>query len=103
MHIGKAMAVNDRVIVTGCMGVEEGRIRAVRGVLAVCPHSHEQVVAAVHEAVPPCDPSLTWYRRGDPPDPVVRLREGPGRLQQPLRYKPSRAARRSASRPAASA
>lgn len=53
--IGEAMAENGRVIVTGCMGVEEGRIREVHpGVLAVTgPHQYEQVVSAVHEAVPP--------------------------------------------------
>ncbi len=53
--IGGAMAANGRVIVTGCMGVEEARIRAAHpGVLAVTgPHQYEQVVAAVHEAVPP--------------------------------------------------
>jgi ribosomal protein S12 methylthiotransferase len=53
--IGEAMAQNGRVIVTGCMGVEEGRIRAAHpGVLAVTgPHQYEQVVAAVHEAAPP--------------------------------------------------
>ncbi len=49
------MAKNGRVIVTGCMGVEEGRIRAAHpGVLAVTgPHQYEQVVSAVHDAVPP--------------------------------------------------
>jgi ribosomal protein S12 methylthiotransferase len=53
--IGEAMASNGRVIVTGCMGVEEGRIRAAHpGVLAVTgPHQYEQVVSAVHDAVPP--------------------------------------------------
>jgi ribosomal protein S12 methylthiotransferase len=53
--IGEAMAENGRVIVTGCLGVEEGRIRAEHpGVLAVTgPHQYEQVVAAVHDAVPP--------------------------------------------------
>lgn len=53
--IGEAMAANGRVIVTGCMGVEEGRIRAAHpGVLAVTgPHQYEQVVEAVHTAVPP--------------------------------------------------
>jgi len=59
--IGEAMAENGRVIVTGCLGVEEGRIRAAHpGVLAVTgPHQYEQVVAAVHEAVPPVhDPYL---------------------------------------------
>ena len=53
--IGEAMAENGRVIVTGCMGVEEGRIREVHpGVLAVTgPHQYEQVVTAVHDAAPP--------------------------------------------------
>ena len=53
--IGEAIAENGRVIVTGCMGVEEGRIREVHpGVLAVTgPHQYEQVVTAVHDAVPP--------------------------------------------------
>jgi ribosomal protein S12 methylthiotransferase len=53
--IGEAIAENGRVIVTGCMGVEEKRIRATHpGVLAVTgPHQYEQVVAAVHEAAPP--------------------------------------------------
>jgi len=59
--IGEAMASNGRVIVTGCFGVEEDRIRAQHpGVLAVTgPHQYEQVVAAVHAAVPPLhDPFL---------------------------------------------
>ena len=59
--IGEAIAQNGRVIVTGCLGVEEGRIRAAHpGVLAVTgPHQYEQVVAAVHDAVPPVhDPFL---------------------------------------------
>ena len=53
--IGEAMAENGRVIVTGCLGVEEARIRAEHpGVLAVTgPHQYEAVVAAVHDAVPP--------------------------------------------------
>ena len=53
--IGEAMAANGRVIVTGCLGVEEGRIREAHpGVLAVTgPHQYEQVVKAVHDAVPP--------------------------------------------------
>jgi ribosomal protein S12 methylthiotransferase len=53
--IGEAMAQNGRVIVTGCLGVEESRIRAAHpGVMAVTgPHQYEQVVAAVHDAVPP--------------------------------------------------
>ena len=53
--IGEAMASNGRVIVTGCFGVEESRIREAHpGVLAVTgPHQYEQVVSAVHDAVPP--------------------------------------------------
>ncbi|MEQ1715824.1 MAG: 30S ribosomal protein S12 methylthiotransferase RimO [Hyphomicrobium sp.] len=53
--IGEAMAANGRVIVTGCFGVEEGRIREAHpGVLAVTgPHQYEQVVSAVHDVVPP--------------------------------------------------
>jgi ribosomal protein S12 methylthiotransferase len=59
--IGEAMAENGRVIVTGCLGVEKERILAAHpGVLAVTgPHQYEQVVAAVHDAVPPLhDPYL---------------------------------------------
>ncbi len=53
--IGEAISENGRVIVTGCMGVEEARIReAYPDVLAVTgPHQYEAVVGAVHEAVPP--------------------------------------------------
>ena len=52
--IGEAIAENGRVIVTGCMGVEESVIRAVHpSVLAVTgPQQYEQVVRAVHEAAP---------------------------------------------------
>jgi ribosomal protein S12 methylthiotransferase len=59
--IGEAMAENGRVIVTGCLGVEKERILAAHpGVLAVTgPHQYEQVVEAVHAAVPPLhDPFL---------------------------------------------
>lgn len=53
--IGEAITANGRVIVTGCFGVEESRIRDTHpGVLAVTgPHQYEQVVSAVHDAVPP--------------------------------------------------
>jgi ribosomal protein S12 methylthiotransferase len=53
--IGEAIAENGRVIVTGCMGVEEGAIRDVHpSVLAVTgPQQYEQVVGAVHDVVPP--------------------------------------------------
>ncbi|MDJ0684943.1 MAG: 30S ribosomal protein S12 methylthiotransferase RimO [Alphaproteobacteria bacterium] len=53
--IGEAMEENGRVIVTGCMGVDEAAIRENHpNVLAVTgPQQYEQVVEAVHEAVPP--------------------------------------------------
>jgi ribosomal protein S12 methylthiotransferase len=53
--IGEAIAENGRVIVTGCMGVDESVIRAVHpSVLAVTgPQQYEQVVRAVHDAAPP--------------------------------------------------
>jgi ribosomal protein S12 methylthiotransferase len=59
--IGEALAKNGRVVVTGCFGVEKDRILAAHpGVLAVTgPHQYEQVVEAVHAAVPPLhDPFL---------------------------------------------
>jgi len=53
--IGEAISAHGRVIVTGCLGVEEARIRAEHpGVLAVTgPHQYEQVMEAVHDAAPP--------------------------------------------------
>jgi ribosomal protein S12 methylthiotransferase len=53
--IGEAIAENGRVIVTGCMGVDESVIRAAHpSVLAVTgPQQYEQVVSAVHQAAPP--------------------------------------------------
>jgi ribosomal protein S12 methylthiotransferase len=53
--IGEAMEQNGRVIVTGCYGIEKDIItKAHPNVLAVTgPHQYEQVVAAVHEALPP--------------------------------------------------
>jgi len=61
--IGEAVRENGRVIVTGCMGVEEASIRQAHpAVLAVTgPHQYEQVLGAVHDAVPPA------------PDPYVDL------------------------------
>ena len=59
--IGEAMEKNGRVIVTGCYGIEADTIRnAHPNVLAVTgPHQYEQVVAAVHEALPPMhDPKM---------------------------------------------
>ena len=57
--IKEAMAENGKVIVTGCMGVEEGVIREVApDVFAITgPQQYEQVVEAVHQAAPqPHDP-----------------------------------------------
>jgi len=53
--IGEAMAENGRVIVTGCLGRDAARIRsAYPGVLAVTgPQALEEVMAAVHERLPP--------------------------------------------------
>ncbi len=53
--IGEAIAENGKVIVTGCMGVDQNAIREVHpSVLAVTgPQQYEQVVNAVHEVVPP--------------------------------------------------
>jgi len=53
--VQEAMAENGRVIVTGCLGIDEGAIREIApGVLSVTgPHQYEQVVNAVHDAVPP--------------------------------------------------
>jgi ribosomal protein S12 methylthiotransferase len=59
--IGEALAENGRVIVTGCMGRDADQIRAAHpSVLAVTgPQAYEEVVSAVHEAVPPAhDPKL---------------------------------------------
>jgi len=57
--IQEAMNENGKVIVTGCLGVDEGAVREVApGVLAVTgPQQYEQVVAEVHKAAPqPHDP-----------------------------------------------
>lgn len=53
--IGEALAENGKVIVTGCLGVQEDMIRSVHpAVLAVTgPQQYEQVVNAIHEVVPP--------------------------------------------------
>ncbi|MCA0434120.1 MAG: 30S ribosomal protein S12 methylthiotransferase RimO [Proteobacteria bacterium] len=59
--IGEAMEENGRVIVTGCYGVEADTIRKTHpSVLAITgPHQYEEVVKAVHEAVPPAhDPKM---------------------------------------------
>ena len=61
--IGEALAENGRVIVTGCLGAEPDYITGAHPkVLAVTgPHQYEQVLDAVHTAVPP------------DPDPFVDL------------------------------
>jgi ribosomal protein S12 methylthiotransferase len=53
--IGEAMAANGRVLVTGCLGAQPDRIRARHpAVLGITgPHAYEQVMAAVHEHLPP--------------------------------------------------
>ncbi|KQT51428.1 30S ribosomal protein S12 methylthiotransferase RimO [Devosia sp. BK] len=53
--IGEALNENGRVIVTGCLGVEEGLIRETHpSVLAITgPHQYESVVSAVHDHLPP--------------------------------------------------
>ena len=52
--IGEALAENGKVIVTGCMGVDESVIRKVHpSVLSVTgPQQYEQVVRAVRDAAP---------------------------------------------------
>lgn len=61
--IGEALTENGRVIVTGCLGAEPDYIREHHPrILAVTgPHQYEQVLDAVHKAVPPS------------PDPFIDL------------------------------
>ena len=64
--IRAAMAENGKVIVTGCMGAEPGPIREnFPDILAITgPQAYENVVAAVHSAVPPAhDPFLDLLPR----------------------------------------
>ncbi|MDV7338680.1 30S ribosomal protein S12 methylthiotransferase RimO [Terasakiella sp. A23] len=59
--IGEALNENGKVIVTGCLGVDEEGIREIHpGVLAVSgPHQYESVLKAVHEVSPPAhDPFM---------------------------------------------
>ncbi len=53
--IGEALAENGKVIVTGCLGIEENLIRQTHpSVLAVTgPHQYEDVVNAVNAHLPP--------------------------------------------------
>ena len=87
--IGEAMAENGRVIVTGCFGVEDKRIReAFPDVLAVTgPHQYDAVVDAIHVAAPgpACALPGSGAARGAPPDTTaLRLFEDLRRLQQRL-------------------
>ena len=74
--IGEALAENGKVIVTGCLGVEEDMIREAHpNVLAVTgPHQYEQVLDAVHGAVPPS------------PDPFIDLIPAAGVRLTPRHY-----------------
>jgi len=53
--IGEALEHNGRVIVTGCLGANPGRIleRHPRVLKVTGPHAYEAVVSAVHEHLPP--------------------------------------------------
>jgi len=59
--IGDAMAANGRVLVTGCLGARPETIRERHpGVLGITgPHAYEQVMAAVHEHLPPAHDPYT--------------------------------------------
>ncbi len=74
--IGEALAENGRVIVTGCLGAEPDYIREHHPrVLAVTgPHQYEQVLDAVHAAVPPS------------PDPFIDLLPASGVRLTPRHY-----------------
>ncbi|PJJ85499.1 SSU ribosomal protein S12P methylthiotransferase [Brevirhabdus pacifica] len=74
--IGEALTENGRVIVTGCLGAEPEYITGRHpNVLAVTgPHQYEQVLDAVHRAVPPA------------PDPFVDLLPARGVNLTPRHY-----------------
>ncbi len=74
--IGEALDQNGRVIVTGCLGAEPEYITGAHPkVLAVTgPHQYEQVLDAVHEAVPPV------------PDPFIDLLPPAGVKLTPRHY-----------------
>ncbi|SLN72494.1 30S ribosomal protein S12 methylthiotransferase RimO [Roseisalinus antarcticus] len=74
--IGEALAENGRVIVTGCLGAEPDYITGAHPkVLAVTgPHQYEQVLDAVHAAVPPS------------PDPFIDLLPASGVTLTPRHY-----------------
>ncbi len=74
--IGEALRENGRVIVTGCLGAEPDYIREHHPqILAVTgPHQYEQVLDAVHTAVPPS------------PDPYIDLLPASGVTLTPRHY-----------------
>ncbi|MEZ5716195.1 MAG: 30S ribosomal protein S12 methylthiotransferase RimO [Paracoccaceae bacterium] len=74
--IGEALSENGRVIVTGCLGAEPDFITGAHPrVLAVTgPHQYEQVLDAVHAAVPPA------------PDPFIDLMPAAGVKLTPRHY-----------------
>src|SRR6056297_851269 len=74
--IGEALNENGKVIVTGCLGAEPDYITGAHPrVLAVTgPHQYEQVLDAVHAAVPPS------------PDPFVDLLPASGVSLTPRHY-----------------
>ncbi len=74
--IGEALNENGRVIVTGCLGAEKDYITGAHpSVLAVTgPHQYEQVLDAVHDAVPPS------------PDPFIDLLPAAGVKLTPRHY-----------------
>ncbi len=74
--IGEALTENGKVIVTGCLGAEPDYIREHHpNILAVTgPHQYEQVLDAVHDAVPPS------------PDPFIDLLPASGVSLTPRHY-----------------
>ncbi len=74
--IGEALTANGKVIVTGCLGAEPDYITGAHpSVLAVTgPHQYEQVMDAVHTAVPPS------------PDPYIDLVPQPSISLTPRHY-----------------
>ena len=87
--IGEALAENGRVIVTGCLGVEEELIRKTHpSVLAVTgPHQYEAVVNAVNAHLPPVPNAFVDLvpRAGPAADAApLRLSEDFRGLQQSL-------------------
>jgi len=78
--IGEALRENGRVIVTGCLGAEAETIeQAHPKVLAITgPQQYEQVMDAVHKAVPPRPDAFT--------DLIPAPREGAGVRLTPRHY-----------------